>query len=71
MLYQVQMTTLLGVPDQIIWRWIANKSAFQKVQSICCLNIFDRAAIWKDEAGGKHKFFAWHMGQSKLLTAEC
>ena len=61
-------------PDEITWRWTSNgaytsKSAYlAQLQGAYCT--FDAQSIWRAYAEGKHKFFAWLLVQTKILTAD-
>jgi len=61
-------------PDEIFWRWSANgayttKSAYlAQFKGTFCT--FDADAIWHAHAEGKHRFFAWLLVQSKVLTTD-
>jgi hypothetical protein len=60
--------------DKIIWKWTADgmyssKSAYV-AQFQGSFSTFKGEHIWKAEAEGKHKFFAWLLIQSKILTAD-
>ena len=70
----VQQIQLSNEPDQIFWKWTSDgqytsKSAYRAHfnGSFCT---FNATAIWKAETEGKHKFFAWLLVQSKILTAD-
>ena len=57
-----------------IWRWTTNgeytaKSAYN-AQFFGSYSQFKGKYIWKAEVEGKHKFFAWLLVQSKILTAD-
>jgi len=61
-------------PDQIRWNWTANgeyssKSAYL-AQFYGSYSTFRSGNIWKAETEGKHKFFAWLLIQSRILTAD-
>jgi len=60
--------------DQIKWNWTANgeyssKSAYL-AQFHGSYSTFKTEHIWKAETEGKHKFFAWLLIQSRILTAD-
>jgi len=72
----VQSVQLTNEPDAIKWKWTAHgdwrvlaKRAYN-IQFAGSHSQFVGASIWKAEAEGKHRFFAWLMVQSKLLTAD-
>jgi len=70
----VQQVQLTNEPDKIYWRWTADgnynaKSAYN-VQFTGAFSNFSANSIWKAEAEGKHKFFAWLLVQCKILTAD-
>jgi len=70
----VQNVQLTNEQDAIRWKWTAHgeyttKSAYN-IQFTGSLSPFGSSSIWKAEAEGKHKFFAWLLVQSKLLTAD-
>jgi hypothetical protein len=70
----VQSVQLTDQPDSIVWRWTADgtysaKSAYN-AQFIGSYSFFRGDSIWKAEAEGKHKFFAWLLVQSKILAAD-
>ena len=70
----LQGIQLTGSPDTIIWRWTTNgeytaKSAYN-AQFFGSYSQFKGEYIWKAEVEGKHKFFAWLLVQSKILTAD-
>jgi hypothetical protein len=63
---------LTDAEDELKWKWTANgrysaRSAYAAhfAGSYCS---FDCMAIWKAKTEGKHKFFAWLLVQSKILT---
>jgi hypothetical protein len=61
-------------PDRILWKWIADgtyaaKSAYN-VQFAGSYSNSSGASIWKAEAEGNHKFFAWLLVQCKVLTPD-
>jgi len=65
---------LSNTPDSITWRWTADgvytaKSAYN-ARFLGSYSSFKGDHIWKAEAEGKHKFFAWLLVQSKILTAD-
>jgi hypothetical protein len=68
----VQDVHLTDGEDSITWRWTADgsystsKSAYE-VQFKGSFCSFDSNAIWKAQAEGKHKLFAWLLKYS-LLT---
>jgi hypothetical protein len=60
--------------DALIWRWTSTgcytaKSAYE-VQFRGSYSALNCSAIWKARTEGKHRFFAWLLLQSKLLTAD-
>jgi hypothetical protein len=70
----VQQIQLTNEPDHLVWRWTSDgqytsKSAYKEHfnGSFCT---FNASTIWKAETEGKHKFFAWLLVQSKILTAD-
>lgn len=70
----IQDVILSDQEDVIKWKWTADgnysaKSAYnvQLKGSYCS---FDSKAIWSAKVEGKHRFFAWLLVQSKLLTAD-
>jgi len=70
----VQEVQLAEEPDKITWKWTAHgeytsKSAYN-AQFLGSCSQFHGNSIWKAEAKGKHKFFAWLCVQSKILTAD-
>ena len=70
----VQQVQLTNEPDKIYWRWPADgnynaKSAYN-VQFTGAFSNFSANSIWKAEAEGKHKFFAWLLVQCEILTAD-
>jgi hypothetical protein len=59
--------------DCIVWKWTVDgrysaKSVYE-VQFRGSFYTFNCQAIWKARAEGKHRFFAWLLIQSKILTA--
>ena len=70
----VQSVQLTEEPDTIRWKWTSHgdysaKTAYN-IQFAGSHSQFQGSTIWKAEAEGKHKFFAWLLVQSKLLTAD-
>ena len=70
----VQEVQLCDQPDQITWKWTAHgkytaKSAYN-AQFVGSYSNFQGHSIWKADSEGKHKFFAWLLVQSKILTAD-
>jgi len=70
----VQQAVLTDNTDEISWRWSADgayssKSAYL-AQFPGSFAAFQGNDIWKAQAEGKHKFFAWLLVQSKILTAD-
>jgi hypothetical protein len=62
-----QTVELSAEPDFIRWKWTAHGDYTAK----SAYNIqFVGSHSWQAEAEGKHKFFAWLLVQSKLLTAD-
>jgi hypothetical protein len=65
---------LLDEPDSIVWKWTPHgfyttKSAYlAKFNGSYCT--FNTTAIWRAQAEGKHRLFAWLLVQSKILTAD-
>jgi hypothetical protein len=58
--------------DRIVWKWTVDgrysaKSVYE-VQFRGSFCTFNCQAIWKARAEGKHRFFAWLLIQSKILT---
>jgi len=70
----VQQVSLNDQEDQLSWRWTANGSYSSKSAYLAQFNgsycSFKASYIWKAHAEGKHKFFAWLLVQSKILTAD-
>lgn len=70
----VQQVSLNEQEDQISWRWTANAAYSSKSAYLVQFNgsygSFQGNYIWKAHAEGKHKFFAWQLIQSKILTAD-
>jgi len=70
----VQQVTLRDQADQLLWRWTANGAYSSKSAYLAQFNgtysTFLGNYIWKAQAEGKHKFFAWLLVQSKILTAD-
>lgn len=70
----VQQVSLSNQEDQLAWRWTANASYSSKSAYLAQFNgsycSFEGSYIWKAHAKGKHKFFAWLLVQSKILTAD-
>ena len=64
----VQNVQLTNETDVIHGEYSA-KTAYN-IQFAGSRSQFDGAPIWRAEAEGKHRFFAWLMVQSKLLTAD-
>ena len=70
----VQGSQLSNTPDSIAWKWTADgvytaKSAYE-AQFLGSYSPFRGEFIWQAEAEGKHRFFAWLLVQSKILTAD-
>ena len=70
----VQSVQLTEEPDTIRWKWTSHgdysaKTAYN-IQFAGSHSQFQGSTIWKAGAEGKHKFFAWLLVQSKLLTAD-
>jgi hypothetical protein len=70
----IQEVQLSQEEDQLIWRWSADgvysaKSAYE-VQFRGTYSTLNCSALWKAKAEGKHRFFAWLLLQSKILTAD-
>ena len=70
----VQGLQLSNTPDSIAWKWTADgvytaKSAYE-AQFLGSYSPFRGEFIWQPEAEGKHRFFAWLLVQSKILTAD-
>ena len=70
----VQEVQLNDEQDSIFWRWTSDgvyttKSAYN-AQFLGTYSLFKGQHIWQAEAEGKHKFFAWHLVQCKILTAD-
>lgn len=71
---RVQGLQLTREPDQIKRDWTTDglytaKSAYV-AQFHGTYSTFEGDHIWKAEAEGKHKFFAWLLVQSRILTAD-
>jgi len=70
----VQSIQLSDHRDQISWIWTTNGEYNAKSAYLAQFNgtysTFTGEHIWKAEAEGKHKFFAWLLVQSKLLMAD-
>lgn len=70
----VQGISLTDSADSIIWRWTAQgeytaKSAYElQFKGTYCS--FAAQYVWKAQVEGKHRFFAWLLLQSKILTAD-
>jgi predicted RNA-binding protein YlxR (DUF448 family) len=70
----IQEVQLSQEEDQLIWRWSADgvysaKSAYE-VQFRGTYSTLNCSALWKAKAEGKHRFFAWLLLQSRILTAD-
>ena len=70
----VQGVQLSDQQDQITWRWTPDgtyttKSAYN-AQFLGSFSNFRREYVWRADAEGKHKFFAWLLIQSKILTED-
>ena len=70
----VQSVQLSDQQDQITWRWTpdgtyTSKSAYN-AQFLGSFSNFRGENVWRADAEGKHKFFAWLLIQSKILTAD-
>ena len=64
----VQGVQLSDQQDQITWRWTPDgtyttKSAYN-AQFLGSFSNFRREYVWRADAEGKHKFFAWLLIQS-------
>ena len=71
---KVQAVQLTNEEDKILWKWTvdgvySSKSAYL-AQFQGSYSKFIGDYIWKAEVEGKHKFFAWLLIQSKILTAD-
>ena len=71
---KVQEVQLTGERDNITWKWMpdgvyTSKSACN-VQFQGNYSTFKANHIWQAETEGKHRFFAWLLVQSKILTAD-
>jgi hypothetical protein len=70
----IQEVQLTQQEDFLVWRWTndgtySSKSAYEaQFQGSYCT--FNCTAIWKAKVEGKHRFFAWLLLQSKVLTAD-
>jgi hypothetical protein len=70
----VQEVQLTDEPDKITCKWTAHgeytsRSAYN-AQFLGSYSQFHGKSIWKADSEGKHKFFAWLLVQSKILTAD-
>ena len=62
----VHEVQLCDQPDQITWKWTTHGEYTAKYA-------YDAQfveSIWKADSEGKHKFFAWLLVQSKILTTD-
>jgi hypothetical protein len=70
----MQDVQLSDMPDSITWRWTTDGTYSAKsacnAQFSGLYSTFRGDNIWKAETEGKHKFFAWLLVQSKILTAD-
>ena len=71
LVHEVQLS---WTPGSITWSWTADgvymaKSVYNAKFS-GSYSSFKSDDIWKAEAEGKHKFFAWLLVQSKILTVD-
>jgi hypothetical protein len=70
----VTQTQLGEEEDTITWRWTASGEYSTKSAYLAQFNgshsTFQATALWQAHAEGKHKFFAWLLVQTKLLTAD-
>jgi len=70
----VHNVQLLNSEDQIKWNWTTHGDYTSKSAYLAQFNgaysPFRGDFIWKAEAEGKHKFFAWLLIQSRILTAD-
>lgn len=73
-MHLVQDITFTDMPDDIVWRWIADGAysarsayAIQFKGSYCP---FEAHAVWRAQTEGKHRFFVWLLLQSKILTVD-
>jgi hypothetical protein len=68
----VQQVEFVDRPDEISWRWTSNGAYTSKTAYLAQLKgtycTFDALSIWRAHAEGKHKFFAWLLVQTKILT---
>jgi hypothetical protein len=65
---------LIDALDSITWKWTGDgaysaKSAY-KMQIMGSFTTFNANAIWKAQAEGKHRLFAWLLIQYKIQTAD-
>ena len=69
----VQSIQLSDHRDQISWIWTTNGEYNAKSAYLAQFNgtysTFTGEHIWKAEAEGKHKFFAWLLVQSKAVNS--
>jgi hypothetical protein len=62
---------LSEVPDSISWRWTAHGMYMAYgVQFRGSYSTFNTIAIWRAQAEGKYRVFAWLLVQRKLLTSD-
>lgn len=71
---RVQGVQFTDSQDELHWRWTANgeytaKSTYS-IQFSGSFTTVDSQVLWKAPMEGKHKFFAWLLVQSKILTAD-
>jgi hypothetical protein len=70
----VQQVNLTSEQDTLTWRWTSHgeytaKSAYE-MQFVGASRDVPGMAIWRAQAEGKHKFFAWLLLQSRILTKD-
>jgi hypothetical protein len=65
---------LLDEQDSIVWKWTPHGFYTAKSAYLAQFNgsyyTFNTTAIWRAQAEGKHRLFAWLLVQSKILTAD-
>jgi len=70
----VHEVQLCDQPDQITWKWTAHGEYTTKyaydAQFVESYSHCQGHSIWKADSEGKHKFFAWLLVQSKILTTD-
>jgi hypothetical protein len=55
----VQAVQLTDEQDQITWRWTTHAKSAYNAQFHGSYSTYTGENIWRGEAEGKHKFFAW------------